>query len=333
MRFTLRRSAAILVVLALTIAPGLALRPGGTGAAVAAPGTPATTQKPDFFYYRRLLEDYLIVTHSGSALETNFDYTGLYIDPAKTERLTRARRALISEIAPSKMDARTRLAWAINTYNFLVIETVANHLFPTRLARGMYNGKRGYVRQAHESVMNITLPEGPFFEAPLAEIEGVSYSLNRFERHFIFADYDAASKHPAPKSLDPRAHFAIVCGARGCPPLSPRPYEPDSLTAQLDLACRNALSLPTQLAWNAATGTLRASSIFQWYVADFGGGPKAFAFVKRYAPDSVVAELEQRKATGISGYIPWNWKLNQANVRHGPDSTGAVPGAEADSAR
>jgi hypothetical protein len=165
------------------------------------------------------------------------------------------------------------------------------------------------------SVNQIQVSGAPFFEAKVVEIDGQSYSLNDFERHFVFGDFDRSSKKPPPRSLDPRAHFALVCAAVGCPPLMSRAYTADSLDAQLDHVTREALSSPTHLKWDPDTRRLDASSVFNWYEADFGGRDKAFAFLKRYAPPQVSADLMAKHVAAITFTIPWDWKLNQSLIK------------------
>jgi hypothetical protein len=154
-------------------------------------------------------------------------------------------------------------------------------------------------------------PEGRFFLAKRFEIEGHTYSLDEFERHFLFADYDPLKGGDPPPNLDPRVHFAVVCGALGCPPLLPRAYRADSLEIQLEFATKNALALPRHLSFTEKTGRLQGSAIFQWYTRDFGGLDKAFEFAMKYAPAKLRAEVKQRKVTGFAGMIPWDWNLNQ----------------------
>jgi hypothetical protein len=158
---------------------------------------------------------------------------------------------------------------------------------------------------------DIKTPMGPFFQAPLVEIEGQKYSLDQFELHFLFADFERAKGGPPPASLDPRVHFALVCGAIGCPPLQPRAYRGDSLKIQLENATRNALALPRHLTFMEASGRVQASAIFQWYPEDFGGLEKAFDFVMKHAPAKTRAAIEKRKITAISGMTAWDWNLNQ----------------------
>jgi len=133
--------------------------------------------------------------------------------------------------------------------------------------------------------------------------------LDDFEKTFVFPGRGQAK--PAAWALDPRAHFALVCGARGCPPLQPRAFLPESLDVQLDRASRDALASPRHLNWDARTHALEASEVFEWYAADFGGADGALAFIRRYAPASVASRIQHGEAKRIERFIPWDWTLNQ----------------------
>jgi hypothetical protein len=286
---------AALASLALAAAIALASAPAAAKSAQKAQA-PAT----DFSGYQQLLDELLTVTSEpGDALDTRFDYEKFYDMRGRFERCVRIRRQLLT-VPPSAMEPRDRLAWAINLYNYLVIETATEYLLVPQRGRLRYKGPR-----------DIQTPMGPFFSAPLVEIEGTKYSLDSFERHFLFADFDRAPGGPPPPSLDPRVHFALNCGAIGCPPLQPRAYRGDSLRIQLDAATRNALALPRHLQFLAESGRVQASSIFQWYSADFGGMEKGFDFVMKYAPPKTRAAIQQSKVTSISGMTAWDWNLNQ----------------------
>ena len=278
--------------------PSAALANDSSARQAAAPGKSAT--KPDVSGYQELLNELLTVISAPRApLDTRFDYEKFYDMRGRFERCTRIHRQMLA-VPPSAMEERTRLAWAINMYNYLVIETATENLLIP-----------GHGRQRYLGPNAINTRKGPFFRAPVVEVEGRSYSLDQFERHFMLADFDPATGGPPPASLDPRVHFAVVCGALGCPPLQPRAYRGDSLEIQLDAATRNALALPRHLRFREETGIVEASAIFHWYMADFGGMDKAFRFLLKYAPAKTRAGIERRKITSISGMIPWDWNLNQ----------------------
>jgi len=157
-----------------------------------------------------------------------------------------------------------------------------------------------------KSISDIGKGEFSVFDQERFEIAGKSYSLNRFEHHFLFGDVDRESGR-IPKDLDPRFHFALVCAAKGCPPLWPEPLDPQTLDRQLAAMTRNALRSPRQL--RASGNTIHVSQIFAWYKADFERvGMRAF--LETYAPEDVAAMLAGASKKIVAD-IEWDWSLNR----------------------
>ncbi len=279
----------------------------------ASAASPAAESAPlDFSRYQQLLDEYLVVVSApGAPLETRFDYFKLYDNPGKAERLLSVRAALLG-VSPAELQPAPRRAWAINTYNFLVVELATTNLISRHV--GVDLKARGVLGISHRSVRHMRIKDLGFFEVPVARIDGRDYNLDQFERAFVFDTPDppaAGSKPNAPaKTLDPRAHFALVCGALGCPPLQPRAFTADSLDAQLDRATLGALTSPNHLSWDPILKRLAASAVFSWYEADFGGPAKAFEFAARHAPEALRAEIAAKPQPGIDRVLPWNWDLN-----------------------
>ena len=266
----------------------------------------------DFSEYQRLLDDHLVITSPrGAPLETRFDYFKLYASAGCAERMVSVRTALLS-VAPAELSREQRRAWAINTYNFLVLDLATANLISRHI--GLDLKAQGIFGIPVRSVQHIKINGAGFFEFPVAQIGGHDYNLDQFERKFVFDDPEPAAsgtkRKPLAKSLDPRAHFALVCGAIGCPPLQPRAFVPESLDVQLDRATRNALAHTKHLSWDPELKRLAASSVFTWYEADFGGAAKAFEFALRYAPDSLRAVAAAKPQPGFDRTLPWNWDLN-----------------------
>src|SRR6516225_9800876 len=96
-----------------------------------APG--ARAAEPDYSGWKDFLKKYLIVLHqTGKPLDTRFDYEQLYVDEGiwtkhRSETLDALHTQLLS-VDPSDMTRPERTAWAINAYNFLVIERMTLYL-------------------------------------------------------------------------------------------------------------------------------------------------------------------------------------------------------------
>jgi Protein of unknown function, DUF547 len=254
---------------------------------------------PDYSGWQRLLDERLLPLHvydtdrTPHIASSMFDYAGIRADSTWPARLDRVRQQLLG-IAPSRLGAKDRLAWAINTYNFLAVDRIV-HEQATRS-----NGALASVKDVKD-----------FFTAPAATVEGTSYSLETFEHHFIFIDVDRREGHPLPVGFDPRAHFALAFGARGCPPLWPEAYHGDRIDAQLDSVTTDALHSSSHLRWDPVRRTLETSEIFNWYAFDFGGPDGVMEFVSRHAAADVAKDLDAYRVSTSTGTIPWDWALDQ----------------------
>lgn len=266
----------------------------------AAPGPRVT----DYSGYQSLLNDYVVVTSAkGQPLDTRFDYETLYDARGRRARMVQTGAQMFA-VPPSRMSPRERLAWAINAYNFIVLDVVTENLLVP---------ERGRLR--HKTVQDMRILGGPLFKAPLITVEGKKYSLDEFERTFVFGGFQPALGAVPPAGFDPRPHFALVCAALGCPPLRPRVFRAESLEVQLDQATRNALRLPRILRFNPEYGLIEGSEIFNWYAADFGGHSRSLEFVKKYAPEPILAEIRKRKLVKIGAIMDWDWLLNQSEKK------------------
>ena len=130
-----------------------------------------------------------MIAEPSEPLETRFNYEKFYDERGRAERCYRIRTQFLS-VDPKKLDAKRRLAWAIDFYNYLVIEEITDHL--------LMPGKR----QRWTSVQDVKLDGEDLFKHPLVRIDTTTYSLEEFEHHFVFADYDR------PDSVSRRIHRA-----------------------------------------------------------------------------------------------------------------------------
>lgn len=104
------------------------------------------------------------------------------------------------------------------------------------------------------------------------------------------------------KSLDNRIHFALNCGAMGCPPI--RYYETNLLDEQLNTGVQNYLF--KQVKFDEKENIVYVPEIFNWYSNDFGGKNGIIAFLKRF-------ELISEKVNPTIKFTKYNWELNLGN--------------------
>jgi hypothetical protein len=130
---------------------------------------------------------------------------------------------------------RARKAFYINAYNLLAIQQVMDH-YPV------------------ESPLAI---EG-FFDAITHTVHGQRVTLDKLENELLFREFP-----------DARLHFALICAAKGGPPMKPAAYQPEWLDVQLEQQTREALSDSAFVRHQPGNRTVRLSPILNWYRDDF----------------------------------------------------------------
>ena len=246
--------------------------------------------------YADLLAAYVVTTTDDArGAETTFDYAALHARPDGAALRQGIRDAFLA-VDPAALPPAVRRAWAVNAYNFFVMDLVTENLV----------GEGG---DTLASIADIGAGSFSVFDEERFAVAGTRYSLNRFEHHFLFDDIDRKSGL-IPEGLDPRFHFALVCAARGCPPLFAEPFRAATLDAQLGNAARNALTVPRQLTRKGPV--LHVSKIFTWYAADFGGRDGIDRFLARYAPEPVRFAYDKGVIEAVLTDLDWDWSLNIA---------------------
>ena len=161
-------------------------------------------------------------------------------------------------------------AFLINAYNILVIHQIVDN-WPIN------------------SPMNIA----GFFEKNKFSIAGKKYTLNDIENELIRKQFN-----------DPRVHFVLVCGAKGCPPIIPSVYFPDSLDAQLEKQTSLALNHPDFIKVNNENKSATISEIFKWYEKDFySDSTDVLAYINIYRSQEIPRTYQ------ITHY-EYDWSLN-----------------------
>lgn len=105
------------------------------------------------------------------------------------------------------------------------------------------------------------------------------------------------------KSLDPRIHFALNCGAKSCPPIYF--YKVDHLDKQLNEATESYLE--TEVNYDMKDKTLNLSSLFFWYQGDFGGRKGIISFLKKYGYP-IYTDIHLK-------YTPYDWDLTLSKYK------------------
>ena len=167
----------------------------------------------------------------------------------------------------SNWSKNVQLSYWINLYNAYTVKLILDH-YPLRSIKDINNGNPWDLAWIH--------------------IGAKTYTLKQIENDII-----------RPQFRDPRIHFALNFGARSCPPLLTEAFDPVRLEAQLTGCTQSFIQNPL---FNQTTQpTVQLSSIFDWYMADFG--PDFFTFLNSYTSSPINA------GTQIE-YLAFDWSIN-----------------------
>jgi hypothetical protein len=178
----------------------------------------------------------------------------------------KARARLLSGLDLSGLSDDERKALFINIYNCLVIH--------------------GMIQGLHRSVFGALAGRLILYSTASYRVGGLVYSLDDIEHGLLrrngvspvplATQQFSSARDPRlgymVSKLDPRIHFALNCGAKGCPPIAV--YTAGSLDKQLDRASKSFVRSTTVVdkvgLGDGAVFTVTLSMLFKWYRADFG---------------------------------------------------------------
>ena len=174
-----------------------------------------------------------------------------------------------------------QMAYWINLYNALTVRLILDN-YPVDSIRAI----------SSPGIFSI----GPW-DTTLASVEGQDLTLNDIEHRIL-----------RPIWQDPRVHYAVNCASVGCPNLHVAAYQGAGMDARLDAAARAYINSPRAV--SLRNGLIEISSIYDWFVEDFGGTEAAvIAHMKSYAEPATIEMLE--KGERISG-TQYDWALNSS---------------------
>ena len=108
-------------------------------------------------------------------------------------------------------------------------------------------------------------------------------------------------------TLDPRLHFALVCGALSCPPIAF--YDSSQLEEQLSKAASSFINGGGAY-FDPSKGTIWLSKIFKWYQADFGGWEGVKRMVCEGSQDPELCKAFNLQEIKLR-YQPYDWSINR----------------------
>lgn len=195
----------------------------------------------------------------------NVDYKALVKEKALLNKLA----DLIANYELKGVSTAEIKAFYTNTYNILVIKQIVDR-YPIKGP----------------------LAVSGFFDRIKNKVAGEQLTLNQVEKD---------------KNLyttgDERLHFALVCGAKGCPPLANFAFTPENIESQLEDRTYLALNNNQFIRENGAKTEI--SQIFSWYKADFEN--KNFKDIKVYLNKYRKNQIPEKSKIV---YYEYDWNLN-----------------------
>ena len=197
----------------------------------------------------------------------NVNYGAIKRNPLELKALVRRYETFNASAAT----APDREAFYLNAYNLMVINEVVAH-YPA------------------ESVQKIS----GFFDKNLVTVAGEKMTLNDLEAKKLRESFH-----------DPRVHFALVCGAKGCPRLNRQAFVGNQVDAQLTVQARKVLQDPKFIRVNDAAKKVQISEIFKWFEPEFkASGKTGVAYINQFRDSKAIP------ATYAVDYYTYDWALN-----------------------
>ncbi|XP_074642109.1 uncharacterized protein LOC141899601 [Tubulanus polymorphus] len=227
------------------------------------------------------------------------DYKGIGKSPEfqKYVRLTQE----LQRLNMNSLSREETLAFFINVYNALVIHATVVKGPPVNLWQ-----------------------RWKFFNTVKYMIGGSEYSLQAIENGVLRGNRKGMGMISKPfgqndprlnialDKADPKIHFALVCGAKSCPPI--KTYSTQDVDNELQLATEAFLEGDEGVSIDISKSKVNLSKIFNWYKIDFGQNDEEMlewiCFHMSTGDKKLqLQELINKKNYKIS-YLHYDWSLN-----------------------
>jgi len=227
------------------------------------------------------------------------DYKKMAEDPEF--KVFKEKTLQLKDVSLNGASRDEKIALFINLYNALVIHSMVEYGPPTNM-----------------------LQRYKFFNTASYVIDGHRYTLQDMENGVLRANRKAMGAFRKPfssgdprlevalKECEPRVHFALVCGAKSCPPIGT--YQVEKIDKQLDLATKSFISGDDVLV-NISKQEVQISQIFKWYSVDFGNNKNEIVqwIHNHLGEGEKKTQLHQLLEGGKFklSHLPYNWDLNK----------------------
>jgi hypothetical protein len=207
--------------------------------------------------------------------------------PADIETLDRYLASLGAADLQAPTYGNAEIAFWLNAYNALTLKGILRE-YPTSSIRNHTSLLAGY-----NLWTDLLLP-----------VDGRTYSLDDMEHDVLRG-----------RLREPRVHFAVVCAAKGCPPLRNRPYTTADLDNELADNARRFFARPENFRVDAKERVVYLSEIFDWYGQDFAPTKsEQLQRIQRWLPDANSLEWINEPDVTVK-FLKYDWDLNDQDPR------------------
>jgi Protein of unknown function, DUF547 len=277
MRFTGPGLTSLIVAALVVFAPVLAL--AATPAEMFGKAKDGSTVTVDHSAWTKLLSTYIVASPDGINRVRYADFK------REAQPALKAYIKSLEATDPLALGRAEQWAYWANLYNAKTIDIVLT-AYPVKSIKDISLG----------GGLLAAVTGGPW-KAKVLKVNGQDISLDDIEHGIL-----------RPTLKDPRVHYSVNCASIGCPNLPREAFTGATLDAQLDAGAKAYINSPRGISVNG--GGVTASSIYDWFKADFGGNAAGvLAHARKYAEPALKQKLES--ITTISGY-DYNWSLNDA---------------------
>lgn len=187
-------------------------------------------------------------------------------------------------------DQDAALAFWINAYNAYTLKIICDH-YPLKSINELHTG--GLILG---SVIGRTV-----WHRRNVVINQERTSLHIIEHEIIRKAFN-----------EPRIHFALVCAAKGCPPLRREAFEGERLDAQLQDQGIAFFRQKEKNRIDINSRTVYLSPIFSWFRRDFGRSrDEMFAFILPFLEQRDAQALKEDFSSWRVRYTHYDWSLNE----------------------
>lgn len=191
---------------------------------------------------------------------------------------------------PSTLTRDEAFAYWSNLYNALAIRLVLDN-YPLSILQDIKS-------EPNPAGVPASVPYTDPWKHPRVLVEGKLLSMDIIENEIM-----------RPRFKDPRLHYVLNCTSYGRPSLMARAWRAGTLEADLESAARSFVNHDRGVTVRA-DGKLVVSSLYTWFIADFGGDEAGIiTHLRRYARPDLEAKLAGGATIAEDTY---EWELNDS---------------------